>query len=56
MAVPELWLGVATTVLVEALLLRGSTSDLNRVQAAIDRLTVVPTDPGFLLHKLPLLR
>jgi adenylate cyclase len=25
-------------------------------QAAIDRLAAVPTDPGFLLHKLPLLR
>jgi adenylate cyclase len=48
--------GVATTVLVEALLERGADGDLDEAQAAIDRLAAVPTDPGFVLHELPLLR
>jgi adenylate cyclase len=48
--------GVATTVLVEALLGRGAGGDLDEVQAAIDRLAAVPTEPGFVLHELPLLR
>ncbi len=48
--------GVATTVLVEALLERGAGGDLDEAQAAIDRLAAVPTDPGFVLHELPLLR
>ncbi len=48
--------GVATTVLVESLLDRGASGDLQEAQAAIDRLAAVPTDPGFILHELPLLR
>jgi adenylate cyclase len=48
--------GVATTVLVEALLERGADGDLQKAQAAIDRLAAVPTEPGFVLHELPLLR
>jgi adenylate cyclase len=48
--------GVATTVLVEALVERGADGDLQKAQAAIDRLAAVPTDPGFVLHELPLLR
>ena len=48
--------GVATTVLVEALLDRGVDGDLQEAQAAIDRLAAVPTEPGFVLHDLPLLR
>ena len=48
--------GFATTVLVEALLQRGADGDLNDAQAAIDRLAAVPTEPGFVLHELPLLR
>jgi hypothetical protein len=48
--------GVATTVLVEALLDRGVDGDLQEAQAAIDRLAAVPTEPGFVLHELPLLR
>jgi len=52
----KLWPGLATTALVEALLLRGRDSDLIRAKAAIDRLAAVPTDPGFVLHELPLLR
>jgi adenylate cyclase len=51
--------GPATTVLVEALLSRASgadIADLERAQRAIDRLAAVPTEPGFVLHELPLLR
>jgi adenylate cyclase len=48
--------GVATTVLVEALLQRSADGDLDEAQAAIDRLAAVPTEPGFVLHELPLLR
>jgi adenylate cyclase len=48
--------GAATTVLVEALLERGAGGDLAGAQAAIDRLAAVPTEPGFVLHELPLLR
>lgn len=42
--------------LVDALLRRGSHIDLQEAQAAIDRLAAVPTEPGFELHELPLLR
>jgi adenylate cyclase len=48
--------GMATTVLVESLLQRGSAGDLTDAQAAIDRLAAVPTDPGFVLFEIPLLR
>lgn len=48
--------GAATTVLVEALLRRGTASDLAAAQQAIDRLAAVPTDPGYVLHELPILR
>jgi hypothetical protein len=48
--------GAATSVLVEALLERGAGGDLDEAQAAIDRLAAVPTEPGFVLHELPLLR
>jgi adenylate cyclase len=48
--------GAATTVLVEALLERGADGDPDEAQGAIDRLAAVPTEPGFVLHALPLLR
>jgi adenylate cyclase len=48
--------GPATTVLVETLLRRNAPGDLQEARAAIDRLTAVPTEPGFVLHQLPLLR
>ncbi len=51
-----IWRGRATEVLVQLLIRRGSVSDLDEAQAAIDRLAAVPTDPGFVLHELPLLR
>ncbi len=48
--------GPATTVLVETLLRRNENGDQQEAQAAIDRLAAVPTEPGFVLHELPLLR
>jgi len=49
-------LGEATRVLVESLLQRGTSADLKEAQAAIDRLAAEPTDPGYVLFELPLLR
>jgi adenylate cyclase len=51
-----IWRGRATEVLVQLLVRRGSAGDQHEAQAAIDRLAAVPTDPGFVLHELPLLR
>jgi adenylate cyclase len=42
-------------VLVESLLRRGTEADIAEAEAAIGRLAV-PTDPGFVLYELPLLR
>ena len=49
-------LGEATRVLAEALLQRGTRADLKEAQAAFDRLAAEPTDPGFVLFEVPLLR
>ena len=49
-------LGEATRVLAESLLQRGTSDDLNEAQEAIDRLAAEPTDPGFVLFEVPLLR
>lgn len=48
--------GWATEVLVEGLIARGANGDLCDAQSAIDRLTAVPTDPGFVLNEVPLLK
>lgn len=48
--------GEATRILVESLLQRGSNADLAEAQTAIDRLAAVPTDPGYVLFEIPLLR
>jgi adenylate cyclase len=48
--------GPATTALVEALLARRSADDIEMAQRATDRLAAVPTEPGFVLHQLPVLR
>jgi adenylate cyclase len=52
----SVWSGPATTVLVESLLRRSGARDVEDAQAAIDRLAAVPTDPGFVLHEIWLLR
>jgi adenylate cyclase len=49
-------LGEASRVLVESLLQRGTSADLTEAQVAIDRLAAEPTDPGYVLFELPLLR
>ena len=50
------WTWLATTVLVESLLDRRADDDLGQVGAAIERLAAAPTDVGFLLRDLTLLR
>ena len=50
------WLGHAVTILVEALVQRGTDADLYAAQSAIDRLQAIPVDPGFVLHEVQLLR
>ncbi|MDT5219859.1 MAG: hypothetical protein QOF15_1964, partial [Mycobacterium sp.] len=40
----------------EALLAHGTDIDVQEAQAAIDRLATVPTDEGFVLYELTLLR
>jgi adenylate cyclase len=42
--------------LVESLLRRATEGDIAEAQTAIDRLAAVPTDPGFVLHEIWLLR
>jgi adenylate cyclase len=49
-------LAAATAVLVNALLRRGGPADLREAQAAIDRLAAVPTEPGFVVNDIWLLR
>ena len=49
-------LGEAVRVFVEALLQRGTDADIKEAQAAADRLAAEPTDPGFVLFEVPLLR
>jgi adenylate cyclase len=50
------WTALATTVLVEALLQRGGEGDLDEAARAMDQLAAVPTDPGFVLNEISLLR
>ena len=42
--------------LVEALIQRGSESDLRAARSAIERLEAIPVDPAFVLHEVQLLR
>jgi adenylate cyclase len=51
-----LWRGPATSVLVEALMSRNAAGDVGAARAAMERLAAVPTDPGYVLHEIPLLR
>jgi class 3 adenylate cyclase len=51
-----IWRGRASAVLVELLLDRGTAADQHEAQVVLDRLEAVPTDPGFVLHEIPLLR
>jgi adenylate cyclase len=51
-----IWNALATTVLVEALLQRGGEGDPAEAQDAIDHLAAIPTNPGFVLNEITLLR
>jgi adenylate cyclase len=46
----------ATTALVEVLLQRGEQRDVQDAQAAVDWLAAVPTDEGFVINEITLLR
>ncbi|MET0452951.1 MAG: adenylate/guanylate cyclase domain-containing protein [Mycobacterium sp.] len=48
--------GPAVSALVEALMKRGTARDRAEARFAVDGLAAVPTDPGYVLHVLPLLR
>ena len=50
------WAALTVAALVESLLGRGSDADLREARGAIDRLTTLPTDPGYVLHEIWLLR
>ena len=50
------WVGRATSVLVESLLRRGSDLDSSEAQAAVERLATLPTEAGFVLNVIWLLR
>jgi adenylate cyclase len=52
----SIWTALATSVLVEALLQRSGAGDLDEAASAIEQLAAVPTDPGFVLHEIYLLR
>ncbi len=52
----SVWMVLATSALVVALLQRSRDGDLADAHAAMDRLATVPTDPGFVLHEIYLLR
>jgi adenylate cyclase len=49
-----LFRGPVTTVLVESLLRRNTATDLREARATINQLAAVPTEPEFVLYKLPL--
>ena len=50
------WTGLAAAVLVEALIQRRDDGDFDHAQSVMDRLAAMPTDPGFVLHDITLLR
>jgi len=52
----SIWTALAISILVEALLQRGNDGDLDEAASAIDQLAAVPTDPGFVLNEISLLR
>ncbi|MFZ0834521.1 MAG: AAA family ATPase, partial [Mycobacterium sp.] len=47
---------LAVAALVEALVRRGADEDLAEAQVAVDRLAAVPTEPGFVLNEITVLR
>jgi adenylate cyclase len=53
---PCIWTAVCVAALVEFLIRRGSDADVREARAAIDRLAAIPTDPGFVLKQIWVLR
>jgi adenylate cyclase len=53
---PSIWTAVCIAALVEFLIRRGSDADVREARAAIDRLAAIPTDTGFVLNQIWLLR
>jgi adenylate cyclase len=51
-----IWSPFTTSVLVDALLQRGGNGDLASAHAAVERLATVPTEPGFVINEITLLR
>jgi adenylate cyclase len=51
-----IWAVLATTALVEALLARGTDKDLDEATSAIDRLAAIPTEPGYVVNDIAVLR
>ncbi|MGB9221836.1 ATP-binding protein [Mycobacterium sp.] len=51
-----IYLAWANAALVQVLLSRGGQTDLQEAQAAIDRLAAVPTEPGYVMNDIWLLR
>ena len=52
----SIWTALAITTLVEPLLQRASVGDLDAARAATDSLADMPTEPGFVLNEITLLR
>ena len=48
----KLFRGRVTFTFVEALLRRGSDTDLREAQSAIDQLAAMPIEPGFVMHEI----
>jgi adenylate cyclase len=51
-----MWAGYGTNVLVEALLRRKISADLENAKVAVDRLAATPVEPDFVVHRIWLLR
>jgi adenylate cyclase len=51
-----IWTAAGVAALVEFLIRRGSDGDVREARAAIDRLAAIPTDPGFALNQIWVLR
>ncbi|MFZ1162484.1 AAA family ATPase [Mycobacterium sp.] len=52
----KIFLGALVTALVEALLQRGTAVDIGEARTAIERLSAVPTEQGFVMYDIALLR
>ena len=51
-----IWSPMATSVLVDASLKRGTAADLREAETAVDKFAALATEPGFVLKQIWLLR